>query len=530
MAELKVQDPLGIERVVKLDTQNLIIGRGADAGLILDDRHASRLHARITREPGCYVITDLNSGNGLYVNDERVQQKVLSNQDLIRVGHSRLLFEDSSTPPEVRFTESDTGVGAVIVRRVEDAASPSEVLAAGAGVAATQELDALRKKARILTLMYELGRTLKGTLSLDELYRQVSQLLLEVCAADQVLILQREGTDDNLRLAHRADAAGTDMDRNRTVSRTVARRVMTERVTLLSSNASVDPALAGGQSLVLQQIRSVICAPLLTRDEVKGIIYLDQSKVGAFTQEDLDVVNAVAAQSAIALENIHALERLTREAEARSAYSRFLPAHVVEDLLQRPDSLQLGGVNQIATVLFADIRGFTRLSAVLPPEEVVAMLNEYFGDMTDIIFEHGGTLDKYIGDGMMALFGAPYAGSEDATNAVRAAVAMQKRLEIMKAEFSSRAGPWNSLKIGIGVNTGLVTVGYVGSARRLDYTAIGDTVNMAARLESNAPPGAIYISSRTHEELRGQFECRSLQVKVKGKDEPLECFEVISRD
>ena len=377
--------------------------------------------------------------------------------------------------------------------------------------------------------MYELGKTLKGTILLAEVYRQVSVLLLEVCAADRVLILEREESGVGVRVARREDAGDGNvfLAQNRPVSRTITEKVLAERVTLLSSNASMDPTLALNQSILLQQLRSVICAPLLAGDEVLGVIYLDQGKVDAFTQDDLDVVNAVAAQAAIALEYVQALARLTHEAQARAAYSRFLPAHVVENLLQSPESLKLGGVNQIATVLFADIRGFTRLSALLDPEEVVAILNEYFGEMTEIIFEHGGTLDKFIGDGLMALFGAPYTSPDDPINAVRAAVAMQKRMETLREHFRPKKGGGKAVRIGIGIYTGLVTVGYVGSARRLDYTAIGDTVNMASRLESNAPAGGIYIAQSTFEGLRGQFPCRDLQIRVKGKDEPLGCHQVL---
>ena len=137
-----------------------------------------------------------------------------------------------------------------------------------------------------------------------------------------------------MRIAH--EGTGRSAATIRTVSRTVTSKVINERVTLLSTNASADPALAQGQSIVLQQIHSVICAPLLVREQVQGLIYLDQEKVAAFSLEDLDVVNAVAAQAAIALENVHALKRQAREAEVRNAYSRFLPAHVVEDLLQEP--------------------------------------------------------------------------------------------------------------------------------------------------------------------------------------------------
>ena len=447
MPQLSVQDPRGNASVFELEVEDLTVGRGQDAGLVLHDEHASRLHARITRESGHYVIRDLDSGNGLFVNGERVTQKILANQDRIEIGHSRLLFEGFGALPEVRFAEGDSIEGVMLVRRVEDAASPVEVRIAGAaGLSATEEeLEALRKKARILTLMYELGKTLKGTISLAEVYRQVSLLLLEVCAADRVLILEREASGEGLSVAHREHSreGNASLVQNRPVSRTITHKVMAERVTLLSSNASMDPSLALNQSIVLQHLRSVICAPLLVRADVQGVVYLDQGEVDAFTQDDLDVVNAVAAQAAIALEYVQALERLTHEAQARAAYSRFLPAHVVENLLQSPESLKLGGANQIATVLFADIRGFTRLSALLEPEEVVAILNEYFGEMTEIIFAHGGTLDKFIGDGLMALFGAPYASPDDPINAVRAAVAMQRRMETLQEQFRPKKGGGN---------------------------------------------------------------------------------------
>jgi adenylate cyclase len=527
MMKLLVEDPLGNRSPFQWDGDELTIGRALDAGLRLEDGHASRLHARVNLAGGHYVIADLNSGNGLYVNDERVSRRILGDGDVIRVGRSRIVVESTGAPHGLRFCEADSDHDAVVVRRLEDAVGTAAPPGADAGPPDI-ELQALRKKARILRLMFELGKTLKGAIALEEVYRKVSELLLEVCAPDRVLILERDASVEGLRLAYRADAGPAEpFDRNQTISRTVTRKVIAERVTLLSSNASIDPALAHGQSIVLQQLRSVICAPLLVRDEVQGVIYIDQGKVAAFSADDLDLVNAVAAQAAIALENVHALARLTREAEARAAYSRFLPAHVVEDLLNHPETLRLGGANQTATVLFADIRGFTRMSARFDPEHVVAMLNEYFKEMTDIIFKHGGTLDKYIGDGLMALFGAPYAGPDDPINAVAAAIAMQQQMTILNEQFRARGEKWQELNIGIGINTGVVTVGYVGSARRLDYTAIGDAVNIASRLESSAPPGAVYISRSTHEGLRGQFECRPLQIKVKGKDEPLDCYQVL---
>ena len=527
MPRLLVEDDLGGTSVFELNANQVIVGRAADSGLILKDKRASRRHAAITTESGVCMITDLNSGNGVYVNGERVSQKALAGGDVIKIGQSRLVFHDEAISSEVRFSEHDIRQSALLIRRIEDAASPDEISSPGETdkPAAQKELELLRKRGRILTLMYELGKSLKGVVSIDQVYREIGKLLQEVCLAKRVLVLEVDDSISGLKVVHEA-TSGSDT-RNRSVSRTVTQKVLSDRVTLLSTNASLDPVLAHGESIVMQKIHSVICAPLLLRDEVKGLIYLDEDKVGAFSTEELDVVNAVAAQAATALENVHALKRLAREAEARAAYSRFLPAHVVEDLLKNPDTLRLGGANQIATVLFADIRGFTRMTACMDPEEVVEMLNDYFGEMTEIIFEHGGTLDKYIGDGLMALFGAPYAGAHDASNAVRAAVSMQQRMDSLKLQFQRGAADLSAFGIGIGINTGLVTVGYVGSMRRFDYTAIGDTVNMASRLESNAPAGEIYLAHTTFSELGGHFPCADLTIKVKGRDEPVDCHRVL---
>jgi len=138
------------------------------------------------------------------------------------------------------------------------------------------------------------------------------------------------------------------------------------------------------------------------------------------------------------------------------------------------------------------VRGFTRLAEHTAPEQVVGLLNRYFSAMTEIIFAYGGTLDKYIGDGLMALFGAPTATPEDATHAVQAAVEMQRQMRHINTDL--RAAGLPEISIGVGLHTGEATVGYVGSERRTEYTAIGDTVNLASRLESNAQPGQILIS------------------------------------
>ena len=292
------------------------------------------------------------------------------------------------------------------------------------------------------------------------------------------------------------DASFEKLTEKLTVSRTITQKVMTEQVAILSQDAKTDEQFQGAESIVSQGVRSTICAPLITQSNVHGVLYADRlDPFAAFTADHLELISAIAAQTAVTVETVKAHNRLAREEVARANYSRFMPEYVVKQLLENPDSFRLGGANQTITVLFADIRGFTSISEHENPEKVVRLLNQYFSAMTEIIFEHGGTLDKYIGDGLMALFGAPTATPDDARNAVKVAVAMQKRMAGLKADLA--ADGYQEIAIGIGLHTGVATIGYIGSEKRSEYTAIGDTVNLASRLESNSLRGQILISEAT---------------------------------
>jgi adenylate cyclase len=311
------------------------------------------------------------------------------------------------------------------------------------------------------------------------------------------------------------------------VSRTILAKALDERVALLSQDAAADKEFAQANSVIAQGVRSTICAPLLTESGVHGAIYADRLDPAAvFTRDDLELLTAIASQTAVAVESARAHERLAREEVARANYSRFMPEYVVRQMLEHPESFKLGGANQRVTVLFADVRGFTSISEHAAPERVVQLLNNYFTAMSDIIFAHGGTLDKYLGDGLMALFGAPTASPEDACNAVSASVQMQRRMEDINAQL--RAEGLAEIAIGIGLHTGVATVGYIGSERRSEYTAIGDTVNLAARLEQNALPGQIILSDATARAAEGAgcgFHPRP-PITVKNRVQPVPIFEV----
>jgi len=221
-------------------------------------------------------------------------------------------------------------------------------------------------------------------------------------------------------------------------------------------------------------------------------------------------------------------QRMKEEALLRARLGRYVSNSVVEQLVQQDAGLPMENVSREATILFADVRAFTTLSEKMAPEEVITMLNEYFDEMVGIIFRHQGVLDKFVGDELMAVFGVLGNGSESsAESAIHAAVAMQQQLkEIM------RARRWQGkpvFEVGIGINTGMVVVGNVGSENRMDYTVIGDAVNIAARLEQMAEGGTVLIGERTREYVPiGMQVVEKGEIKLRNRGSPVKCYEVIT--
>jgi adenylate cyclase len=213
--------------------------------------------------------------------------------------------------------------------------------------------------------------------------------------------------------------------------------------------------------------------------------------------------------------------------QVKRLFSRYVPRDVYEQLMADPERAALGGKRRVMTVLFSDVRGFTTMSEKATPEEVVAQLNEYFSRMVDVLFEHRGTLDKFVGDMVMGLFGAPVDDADHAEHAVQAALAMTRALDELNQRWAAAGRP--VLDIGIGISTGEMVAGNIGSNAIMSYTVIGDTVNLGARLESLNKDYAtrIIISDATRAALKGQYHLRPLgEVVVKGKSQPVAVFEV----
>lgn len=546
MAQLKIIDASGREWDYALTPQTVCtIGRAPDNSIVLDDPRASRHHAHIRTDDGNFTIVDgyivggqvRRSANKVYINGEPRFEHQLMNGDRVTIGASTLRFEQRAEEraPDVRYDDKPLGHTQLLISAndvMSTVLRPKSVPSLS-GVE-NKEMEALRRKAEILGVLYEMSKTLASVFDLQAIFAKATDIIFRVTPADRVVALLAEGKlngdEEDFKLFPIAtktrDANLEAHAKKLTIGRTITRKVMKDRVALLSQDAAADAQFAGVESIVSQGVRSTICAPLIAESGVHGAIYADRlDPFAAFTPDDLELISAVAAQTAVAVENVRAHERLAREEVARANYGRFLPEYVVKQMLENPESFKLGGVNQKITVLFADIRGFTRLSEHAPPERIVQLLNKYFSAMTDIIFAHGGTLDKYIGDGLMALFGAPTVTADDATNAVNAAVAMQRRILNINEELRAEGLP--EIGVGIGLHTGEAVVGYIGSERRSEYTAIGDTVNTAARLESNSKGGQILVSDATSQSAHSRYKLEAREpIYVKNRVQPVPLFEV----
>ncbi len=549
MAQLKVTDASGRQAQHPLNSRtSCMIGRAPDNQIVLDDPRASRHHAHVKPDDDVsFMIVDgvvvngqiKRSANKVFVNGEQKFEHLLKDGDRITIGASTLRFEQPKEERTADLSFDDKPLGhtqllmsakdvlTTVLRQADSTAT--------AGAPRDKVLESLQRKANILSELYEMSKALGSGFDLDRIFKMATDIIFRSTPADRVIalladVLVTEQNADDAKLFPIATRARDEKleayARKMTIGRTITRKVMKDRVALLSQDAAADEQFAGVESIVSQGVRSTICAPLFTESGVHGALYADRlDPFSAFKPDDLELISAVAAQTAIAVENVRAHERLAKEEVARANYSRFLPEYVVKQMLENPESFKLGGVLQTITVLFADIRGFTRISEHAPPEKIVQLLNRYFSAMTDIIFAHGGTLDKYLGDGLMALFGAPTVTPKDAANAIAAAVAMQRRMLSINDELREEGFP--EIGIGIGLHTGEVTVGYIGSERRSEYTAIGDAVNPSSRLETNAKAGEILVSEVTAKAAHSRYQLAAREpISVKNREQPVPLFEV----
>jgi adenylate cyclase len=503
-----------------------VIGRSTTADVRLTDREVSRKHSQIDRDGERFVLSDLGSSNGTFLNGKRIlAPAALEDGDEVMVGTSKMEFRVTrgglrAKNAEIVHTGTTGALEGVVARTAAKATfAPVEQI---------QDVNQLKRDYERLRVGHEFSNYVRLERDLNELLSRILQIAFDLIPCDNgVVLLRDKGSQDLVIQAMRQRKPGQGKV---LVSDTLLAQVQLTKEGVLTSDAIADARFQASHSIIALGVRSAMAVPLLSSsgDEVKGIMFLDsRERIAAFTTKDLEVLSAIAAQASVALENSEYARALEHEATQRAQLSRFLSPALVEQAARGSLELAKGGTLTEVTILFCDIRGFTGIAEKLPAQEVVRMLNDYFELMVDILFEHNGILDKFIGDAIMGLWGAPVKRPDDATNAVRAAVKMQKRVAEWNEERAAQEKV--PIRIGIGLHTGHVVVGNMGSSKALSYTAIGDGVNLASRLCGVAREDMVVISEECAQKAgKDQFVLEPLPpAKVKNREAPVEIYRVI---
>ena len=500
----------------------------SDTNLIqLFDDDCSPVHTRLIVRSDRVEFVDLKSRDGTLVNGERRVEGTLVPGDELQVGRTRLRFEVGHRPGTLGQPCPPFQAPAGPPRRASIVAElPSHPDSQLFEPPAVEEPGAgrLEKRFRKLRMVYAANEAISEITDLDRLLERILDVVLDVVPADRgALLLKADGIPRQQAVRSRPGAAPFLAE---DISQSIVSRVLSEGVSLLTEDPLQDDRFEAKGTFISKGVRSALCTPLIHREEIFGVFYLDSTcEAGAFDTDDLEALLAISRQAAISLENARLLERSREEAVIRNNLERYLPAPLVEQVLRGTVSLEPGGKAATVTVLFTDLRGFTAMSAGLAPAEVVRIMNAYFEEMVDVVFRFGGTLDKYIGDALMAVWGVPVARPDDALQAVRCAVEMLARLERFNLETADRSSP--RLTMGVGINSGEVIVGNLGARRRMEYTSIGATVNLASRLEGlNKELGtSILLGPATYEQVREKIQAKPMgATRVKGLQEPVPVY------
>ncbi len=551
------------------------VGRHPGNTVQVLDRIVSKEHCHIDLVNGRFVLRDLGSLNGTYVNGERAQERTLFTGDEITMGSTRILFygdyprEETgprlSTPQPAATPAAPDGVtGSVAGRKASipavDAMAAGPAVPAGArppsrdlskvtmapGMVEShirtklapladqsflpetllQDVSQLRRDYEKLRVSYDLSRAIGVELDIDSLLAKILDRAFELLPADRGVVLMY-AEDGGLAPRCVRTKRKSAQDEQVVLSTTIINEVLRDKAAVLSSDASVDSRFSGAHSIIMQGIRSSMAVPLLYAGELFGIMLLDsQIAANAFQEKDLQMFQNVANQAAVTIQNSLYAKKLQHEALTRERFQRLLSPAIAEQVISGKVEVAKGGELRDTTMLFSDIRGFTNMSESRSPQEIVDMLNEYFEQMVEIIFKYEGTLDKFVGDEVMALYGSPVKHPDDPVRAVRSALEMLDTLAKWNVERSARGQV--AVHIGIGLNTGDVVAGYLGSSKALEYTVIGDVVNAGARLCSAAKAGQILVSEATLLRTGDRFDVQEQPpMSLKGKSVPMRIYSVI---
>ena len=542
MPQLIIEQPNVPPMTIPISGDETHFGRAEDNDVVLVADEVSRHHAVLCCRGAKTILIDKNSLNGTYVNRQRIVERVLSHLDEVWFGGKcRMVFRDDTyfgRDHQEEKSESKLMRDVDKIREEMDRVGNNLTMMARCGrtpfpgtsptpapQTAAEDILTMSRAYRRLAALYRASKLIASEFDLPKRLSKVLDTAIEVMEADRGFVLLRDDFSNKLRVSV-AREMGQDLAAA-SPSMGIAGQAAIDGEPVLMSNASTDQEFGLRESIIRQRITSAMAVPLRTEDRILGSIYVDTRRRDIeFSKEDLELFASLASQSALAIDNVRLHQRMIDTEKKRANLSRFLSPGIVEEVMNTETSLELGGQKRVVTTLFCDIRGFTQISERVPPRLMVDILNEHFSAMTQIVFDASGTLDKYIGDEIMAVFGAPICDEDDALRAVRAGMKIQAanaELNVLRAHEDRPV-----LHLGIGINSGEVIAGYIGSPMRMEFTVVGDNVNIARRLCDLAKPGQVVIGGSTYHLVKDNVEAHPVgNVMLQGKANPVDVYEIL---
>ncbi|MBI2426005.1 MAG: FHA domain-containing protein [Candidatus Hydrogenedentes bacterium] len=546
MASVTIEQPGVPTMTVPLSGNEISFGRSEESDVVLVADEVSRHHAKICRRGENMVLVDLKSLNGTYVNRQRIVERVLSHMDEIWFGSRCNLVYRNDT--QLSAKEKEAKAEAEPDRQVErdmdkireemDRVGNSMTMIgrktpfiAAEVKAKTAEADSadivkMSRAYRRMAALHKASQIMASNFDLKKRLSDVLDLVMEVLEADRGFVMLREEDSNNLNVKV-AREMGRELEAS-SPSMGIAGRAAIDGESVLMADRASDKEFGMRESIIRHEILSAMCVPLKIKDRILGSIYIDTRRPDiTFSEEDLELFASLSSQSALAIDNVRLHDQVVEAEKKRSEFGRFLSPGIVDRIMNEAESVELGGQRAMVTTLFCDIRGFTNMTEKITPTQLMDLLNEYFTAMTRIIFDHKGTLDKYVGDEIMAVFGAPVSTGDDEYQAVASALAIQKKNAELNVTREREGRP--TFELGIGIDTGDVFAGYFGSPMRMEYTVVGDRVNTASRFCSMAGPGKVIVGNATWEKIQDRVVTVPIgAVMLKGKEQEVHAHEIVA--
>ena len=516
---------VGTGNQIPLLKKKYAIGKSPRCDIILRETNVDERHATLFLDVEEASIVDLDSINGTLVNNQKVQgRKRLFHMDEIKIGNTRFLFVDNSFPFDSHLLEDFFDENLPTIKGDLEYTLQRETM-----IGPDHKLKKTKQYEGLSDSLLQILEKIVSGYSLPELLERILDFLFEQFPADRGFILLLDPQSQQLLPVATRSSVKEGTKTRLAISKTLLNRVWKERESLLICDMGGLNTAERSKSIMFHGFTSVLVAPLIFNDEFMGVLQLDTiDNKRQLSENDLVKMQACCHAAALAIGNTRLQEKLWEEKHVRQTLSRYLPRKLIDQVISNENLIPPEGTHWNVACFFADIRGFSKMTGRLPAAEVIEILNEYYSEVSDCIFEHSGMISQFVGDEVMAIFGGPWVSEEGynpAESAVQAARDVIRQICRMNVE-RHEAGK-ETIFVGIGIDFGRVLIGNLGTTKKFEFTAIGNTVVIANRLCSAAKESQILVTNRVVESLDKKFTMEKIPpVVAKNVKDPIETYRI----